>query len=70
MTDHATDGHDHEDNAKASRADLPVTQVDDDEVASHDPGGDAPDGQGVGIAGGTTPHADAPAEGTDEERRV
>jgi hypothetical protein len=51
MTDISTGGLDPGDNQDADRKDLPMTQVDDEEVASHRTSPDAPEGQGVGIGG-------------------
>jgi hypothetical protein len=58
MTDISNGFLDPGDNKDADRDDLPMTQVDDEEVQSHladdETGTDVPEGQGTGIAGETT----------------
>lgn len=53
MTDISTGGLDPEDR-HADRKDLPMTQLDEDEVTSHRTTPEAPEGQGVGIGGEPT----------------
>ena len=55
MTDIGTGFSDPGDNKDADRKDLPMTQVQDDEVAAHrTTTDDAPEGQGTGIGGEPT----------------
>jgi hypothetical protein len=55
VTDISTGFQDPGDNKDADRDDLPMTQVDDEEIATHrTTTDDAPAGQGVGIAGEPT----------------
>lgn len=53
MTDISTGGLDPE-NRDADRNDLPMTQLQEDEVTSHRTTPEAPEGQGVGIGGEPT----------------
>jgi hypothetical protein len=60
MSDTSTNAASPTDNrAEEDRANLPMTQVDEEEVAAHRGTAQAPDGEGVGIAGETSP---APGE--------
>ena len=55
MTDISTGFQDPGDNKDGDRADLPMTQVDDEEVAAHSgTAADPPEGQGSGIGGEPT----------------
>jgi hypothetical protein len=65
VTDISTGNIDPGDNKDADRKNLPMTQVDDEEVAAHSGGAaEAPIGEGVGIGGEPTPlPADTEGEG-------
>ncbi|GGI45912.1 hypothetical protein BCL57_001499 [Agromyces flavus] len=55
MTDISTGFQDPGDNKDGDRDDLPMTQVDDEEVARHsETAADAPEGEGAGIGGEPT----------------
>ncbi|GAA1830527.1 hypothetical protein [Agromyces salentinus] len=63
MSDTSTNAAAPTDNrAEEDRANLPMTQVDEEEVASHRGTAQAPEGQGVGIAGESSPLPDEDAD--------
>jgi hypothetical protein len=67
MSDTSTNAASPSDNrAEEDRAHLPMTQVDEDEVASHRGTAQAPAGEGVGIAGQPSPLPEEDAEPTVE----
>jgi hypothetical protein len=64
VTDISTGNIDPGDNKDADRKNLPMTQLDEDEIAKHGSTTEAPAGEGVGIGGEPTPlPADTEGEG-------
>ena len=66
MTDISTGNIDPGDNKDADRKNLPMTQLDEDEIGKHGSTTEAPAGEGAGIGGEPTPlPVDAEGEGAN-----